>query len=268
MPTTDVLGIPLHVEDSGGGLPTAVFLHGFLFDGRQYAAQIEALRSEYRCITVDLPGQGRSGPSPFGYATDRVTDIVIGFLDQLQAGPVHLAGLSMGGFSAMRIAVRRPELVATLALLNTSARAHAPSKFGKQLALAAVARAAGTSLRPIAAGIEEEMYGEAFRRDPDTEHIRSIWRQRWAAADRASLVATLLGFMRRSDFRGQLGRVAAPTLVVAGGSDSSLPPVQSLEIHEGVPGAQLVVLRGIGHSAPIEAPAAVTDALRVFWSRA
>ncbi len=266
MARIDIRGTELYVEDSGGGGAPVVLLHGFLFDGRMYDAVVDELQPEFRCIRIDFPGQGRSGPSGVGYATDRLTDLMIAALDQLGLTGVHLVGLSMGGFTGMRIAVRRPDLVASLALLNTSAAAHPRSKFPKQLALASVARLAGTSLPPITSGIEDEMYGKGFRADPATKALRDTWRQRWADSDRSALVATLLGFMFRSDFRAELAAIGAPTLIIAGGADASLPLSHSSEIHRRLPDAPLVVLPGVGHSSPLEAPHRVADALRGFWA--
>ena len=264
MARMEIQGTDLYYEDAGGTGQPVVFLHGFLFDARQFAAQADALAGQYRCIGVDFPGQGRSGPSTVGYGTDALTDLIVAFLERLDLGPVHLVGLSMGGFTAMRIAVRRPDLVASLVLVNSSASAHARSAYPKQLALAGLGRVAGLGLPPVLQGIEEEMFGRSFRDDDGREQERDVWRQRWADADRAALVSTMLGFMRRSDYRGELGAISAPTLIVAGSQDVSLPAQQSIEMYDRVPGAELVVLRHVGHSAPVEDPEGFTRALQQF----
>jgi pimeloyl-ACP methyl ester carboxylesterase len=195
---------------------------------------------------------------------EQLTSDVVTVIRRLGVAPVHLVGLSMGGFVGLRIAARQPELLRSLTLLNTSAAPHSPAKFPKQLALGAVARLAGVSLPVVRSGVEAEMYGKAFLADPTQAAARDAWRERWAGADRASLVRTLLGFMVRSDVRDELGEVTLPTLVVAGGSDISLPPRYSREIHSLISGSRYVELPGIGHSSPVEDPAGVTRALRDF----
>lgn len=264
MPRMRVNGTDLHYEDTDGPHEPVVFLHGFLFDGRQYEAQVAALRDRYRCITLDFRGQGRSGTSRGGYQIEQHTADVLAVVRRLDIAPVHLVGLSMGGFVALRIAARGPDLVRSLTLLNTSAAAHARSKFPKQLVLAGLARVAGVSLPPVMSGIEAEMYGEAFRTDPARSAERAVWRQRWERADRSSLVKTLLGFMIRPDVRDELGEVTAPTLIIAGGADASLPPRFSREIHSGIASSRLVELPGVGHSSPVEDPEGVTRALKKF----
>jgi pimeloyl-ACP methyl ester carboxylesterase len=257
----------LYYEDTGGAGEPILFLHGFLFDGRQYAAQVAALRDRYRCVTLDFRGQGRSGTPRGGYQVEQQVADVLAVIRGLGLAPAHLVGLSMGGFVALRIAARQPELLRSMTLLNTSAAAHARTKFPKQLALAAVGRIVGVDLAPVRAGIDDEMYGRAFRTDPATAAEREVWRQRRARADRATLVQTLLGFMIRPDVRDELGAVSVPTLIIAGGADISLPPSFSRDIHSRIPGSSLVELPGVGHSSPIEDPAGVTRALERFLER-
>jgi pimeloyl-ACP methyl ester carboxylesterase len=268
MPVMRVHGTDLYYEDTGGPGEPIVFLHGFLFDGRQYEAQVASLRDHYRCVLLDFRGQGRSAAARGGYQIEQHTADVLAVIRRLDIAPVHLVGLSMGGFVALRIAAREPGLLRSLTLLNTSAAAHARSKFPKQLLLAGVGRVAGVSLPPVRSGVEAELYGEAFRTDPARAAEREVWRQRWARADRASLVKTLLGFMIRPDVRDELGNVAVPALVIAGGADASLPPPFSREIHSLIAGSRLLELPGVGHSSPIEDPDRVTRALEQFLDEA
>jgi pimeloyl-ACP methyl ester carboxylesterase len=257
----------LYYEDTGGAGETILFLHGFLFDGRQYAAQVAALRDRYRCVTLDFRGQGRSTGPRGGYQVEQQVADVLTMIRRLGLAPVHLVGLSMGGFVALRIAARQPELLRSMTLLNTSAAAHARVKFPKQLVLAAIGRTVGVDLAPVRAGIEGELFGRPFRTDPATAAERETWRQRRAGADRVALVQTLLGFMIRPDVLGELGDVSVPTLVIAGAADVSLPPSHSRDIHSRIPGSHLVELPGAGHSSPIEDPAGVTRALERFFER-
>jgi 3-oxoadipate enol-lactonase len=264
MPIMRVNGADLYYEDTAGPGEPVMFLHGFLFDGRQYEAQVAALRDRYRCVTLDFRGQGRSPASRRGYQIEQHMADVLAMIRRLDITPVHLVGLSMGGFVALRIAARQPGLLRSLTLINTSAAAHARAKFPKQLILAAVARVAGVSLAPVLSGTEAELYGEAFRKDPARAAERDAWRQRWEQADRSALVKTLLGFMIRPDIRDELGNVTVPTLVIAGAADASLPPSYSREIHSLISGSRLVELPDVGHSSPVEDPDGVTRALEQF----
>src|ERR1700690_2721745 len=114
MPLLDVNETSLYYDDTGPGSTgeTLVFSHGLLWNTSLFAPQIEAFRGRYRCIAWDHRGQGRSAPDHRNcIGMELVTQDAIALLERLAPGPVHFVGLSMGGFVAMRVAARRPELV-------------------------------------------------------------------------------------------------------------------------------------------------------------
>lgn len=258
----DVHGCRLFVDDSGGSGTPVVMLHGFLFDGRMFDAQVAALASDHRCIRVDFRGQGRSAPTTSGLQVEQQAADIRAVLRILEVPRAHLVGLSMGGYVAMRLAAREPALAASVTLLNTGAGPHPRRKVPEHLALAALARLVGTSAGPVVDGLEASMFGPAFRADPASEPVRATWRQRWASADVPSLVATLLAIMRRPDVLAELSDITAPTLVVAGRDDHQHPPADTEAVHAEVAGSRSVVLDEVGHSATVEAPEAVSALLR------
>lgn len=118
----------MHVDLEGTEGPWVVFLHGALACGRAFRSQRVALRDQFRLAFVDLRGHGRSTHlgGEVGWETltyDVMTQDVHALLDRLTSEPVHLVGASMGGVLAARVAAERPERVASLALLGTSATA-------------------------------------------------------------------------------------------------------------------------------------------------
>jgi 3-oxoadipate enol-lactonase len=193
---------------------------------------------------------------------------VLAVIRELGLAPLHLAGLSMGGFAGLRIAARHPGLLKSLTLLNTSASAHTPGKVLSHLVLTAVGRVAGVSLPLVVSRVEAEMYGAPFLSDPANDAQRQQWRQRWAQADRAALAKTMLGIAFRPGVRDELADIKIPVLIIAGGADVSLPPAQSRLIHSLIPRSRLVDLPGVGHSSPVEDPAGVTKALSEFLATA
>jgi 3-oxoadipate enol-lactonase len=261
MPTVSIHGCELHVEDSGGAGEPILFLHGLLFDGRMYDEQVHALRGHYRCIAMDFRGQGRSAPATRGFQVEQQTADALALLRHLDVPAAHLVGLSMGGYVSMRMAARQPSLALSLTLLNTGAGPHPPRKYPEHLALAAAARALGPSNDQVVAALEKAMFGTAFRADPSSEPVRMQWRARWAGAHVPSVLRTLAGITQRPDIRPELGDITAPTLVIAGTQDTHHPPADARQIVEGIPGSAYVELLGVGHSATIESPAAVTAAL-------
>src|SRR5678815_2749034 len=123
MPMIDVNDTSLYYEDTGPGSTgeTIVFSHGLLWGTELFEPQIAALRARYRCIAWDHRGQGRSAADHrHCIGIELVWQDAVRLLEALSPGPVHFCGLSMGGFVALRMAARRPDLVRSLILLETS----------------------------------------------------------------------------------------------------------------------------------------------------
>ena len=151
MPKLQVNGANLHCEITGDGPETVVFAHGLLWSGQMFAAQVEALQERYRCITFDFRGQGQSEVTAVGYDLDSLTEDAWGVIKLLNAAPCHFVGLSMGGFVGMRLAIRYPELLKSLILLETSADPEPAENVGQYKMLNFVARWFG--IRPVAGQI-------------------------------------------------------------------------------------------------------------------
>src|SRR5260370_4548842 len=121
MPTLDLNGVRIYYEDSGGRGAPVVFAHGLLWSCRLFDAQVKALQDRFRCVAFDFRGQGQSEVTASGYDFETLTADAIELIEKLRLAPAHFVGLSMGGMIGMRLAARRPELVRSLALLETSA---------------------------------------------------------------------------------------------------------------------------------------------------
>src|SRR3954469_4513976 len=175
MPTLEVADATIAFQDSGPppgrpDAPTIVFGHGLLFSGWMFRAQVAALSSGYRCVTVDWRGQGDSPPARGGhYDMDTLFDDAVALIEHLGVGPVHWVGLSMGGFVGQRIAARRGELLRSLTLLDTSPDRETPRAAVEDIALAAIYRVAGMGLlkRPV----EKIMFGPSFLADPANQPV-------------------------------------------------------------------------------------------------
>src|SRR5215470_11987860 len=121
MPTIEVNGATIAYTDAGPATaPTVLFGHGLLFGGWMFGAQIQALRAEYRCVTIDWRGQGGSPPAG-RHDMDTLTADAVALIEALALAPVHFVGLSMGGFVGQRLAARHGHLLRSLTLLDTSA---------------------------------------------------------------------------------------------------------------------------------------------------
>lgn len=266
MPSVSIDGVKLHYEENGQGAETIVFAHGLLWSSRMFDEQVHALRESYRCITFDFRGQGRSEVSADGYDMDRLATDAAHLIEALGCSPCHFVGLSMGGFVGMRLAIRRPELLRSLSLLNTSADPEPPEKAKRYRRMALVARWLG--LRVIAGRVMPIMFGPKFLSDAHREEARKQWWAHLLANDRIGISRATRGVVERPGVHDQLDRITTPTLVIVGEQDVATPPDVGQRIHEGIRHSHLVIIPDAGHTSTVEEPAAVTSAIAEFLSRA
>lgn len=260
MPTAKIRDTELYYEDSGGPGQVVLFSHGLLWSGRMFEAQVEALRDRYRCVTYDHRGQGRSAPpADRSVPIETCAEDAAALIEALGLGPVHFVGLSMGGFVGMRLAARRPELVRSLCLLETTAEPEPAENVPKYRRLAWVARWIGLS--PVATPVMKIMFSRTFLSDPAREADRARWRTE-LLANRRDIVAAVYGVVEREGCAELLDRIRQPTLVLVGEEDVATVPAKAERIHQGIRGSRLVRIPGAGHSSSVEQPALVSEALR------
>jgi pimeloyl-ACP methyl ester carboxylesterase len=259
-----VQGADLHYQDTGGAGPAVVFSHGLLWSGSMYRFQIAAFRDRYRCIAFDFRGQGKSEVTASGYDMETLFEDAAQLIGKLAVAPVHFVGLSMGGFIGMRLAARRPELVRSLALLDTASDPEPRLKIPKYLALSLVARALG--IRPVAGAAMKTMFARSFLTDPARAALREEMRGELIANHRDGATRALQGVIRRKPLEAaELARIRAPVLVLSGAEDSAVVPARSRRTAEQIPGARFIEIPRAGHTSTIEEPEAVNAALRSFW---
>jgi len=262
MPQLQVNGVDLHYEEQGSGPQTIVFAHGYLFSGRMFDAQVAALKDRYRCVTFDFRGQGQSAITPSGYDMDTLHEDAAALIAALDCAPCHFAGLSMGGMVGMRLAARKPELIRSLILLETSADPEPEENIPRYRAMARAARLLG--LRPIAPRAMPIFFSRTFMTDPAREAERRAWQRRLASNRRTGVLRALDGVIERKSIFDEIAKITAPTLVIVGEQDVATVPAKAQRIAERIPGARLVTIPDAGHSSPIEQPAAVTAAITEF----
>jgi pimeloyl-ACP methyl ester carboxylesterase len=266
MPHLSVNGRKLYYEEHGSGPQTIVFAHGLLWSGRMFQAQVEALKNRYRCITFDFPGQGQSELARDGYDMDTLAADAATLIKQLNATPCHFAGLSMGGFVAMRMGIRYPELVRSLILMETSADPEPPENIPKYKMLSFISR--WISVRLIAGKTMQIMFGQTFLNDPARREQRERWRGYLIANNQTGIGRALIGVIERKGVYEQLGSIKCPTLVIVGEQDVATVPAKAERIAAAIPGAKLVRIPNAGHTSTVEEPGAVTKAIEEFLSSA
>lgn len=262
MPDLTVNGARLHYEESGQGPETIVFAHGLLWSGRMFRAQVAALSDRYRCVTFDFRGQGQSAIAADGYDMDTLTNDAAALITTLGLGPCHFAGLSMGGFVGMRLAARRPDLLRSLILMETSADPEPAENVPRYRQLLMVARLVG--LGPVAGRVMPIMFGKTFMSDPQRAAERKEWQGYMAANKRMGIIRATEGVITRKPIYTELDRIALSTLIIIGDEDVATTPDHSARMHGAIRGSKLVPIPRAGHTSTVEEPEAVTAAIEAF----
>lgn len=237
---------------------TILFAHSVGCDLTLWDHQAAALSDRFRIVRYDARGHGRSDAPQGDYRIEQLGADALAVLDAVGADRAHLCGLSLGGTLGQWLALHAPERLASIALCDTAARLGTVDGWQQR---ADVARGEG-----MAALVDMSMtrfFSDGFRaRDPETVgRFRATF-----LATRGHGFAGCCAVLRDCDFRGDLGAIAVPTLVLTGREDAPTPPADSEFLAAGIAGAELVLL-DTGHISAVEDPAGFTAALVAHFAR-
>jgi 3-oxoadipate enol-lactonase len=263
MATIELDGTSLFYEDTGPGSTgeTIAFSHGLLWGTELFAPQIAALRGRYRCIAWDHRGQGQSGADHRdNIGMELVWQDAAQLLDKLAGGPVHFCGLSMGGFVGMRMAARRPDLVRSLILLETSSDPEPLENIARYRLLTRVTKLLGPG--PVKNKVAPIMLGKTIL--ADKARAGDVARFTQLMSRRRDIWRAVNGVIDRAGIHHELARITAPTLILVGDEDVATPKAKSERIASAIAGARLVTIPRAGHSSTVEEPALVIAAIEEF----
>ena len=279
-----VPGARLYFREVGGGRPIVILHGGPDFNHNYLLPELDRLSSAYRLIYYDQRGRGKSSP---GVVAEHVSiESEVDDLDLIRAhfgfATITVLGHSWGALLAMEYAIRHPERVSHVVLLNP-----APASYGDRLRfrdhLVAIAKASVAKMRAISAtpeyargDIEAEAeyyrahFSKALFRSDQVETVVRRLRAHFTPDDivKARAIEERLHAQtwRQAAEHGPLARLPmlrAPTLVIHG--DNDFIPLQCAKnVAQALPGARLVVLPDCGHFAFLERPAEVFAAITRF----
>ena len=240
----------VHLVDRGArNAEPLLFVHCWGVSSAAFGAFFDHLAEHYRVVAPDLPGFGRS-PAPEGAVSyERYADVLARVLDDLGIGRAHVAGLSMGGGIALTFAARHPERVRKLVLMAPTG---CPEVSLPRLACNRMIELAEQALRPA------QLHGKApVARSFAANLLRHP----------ATLAATLR-LVAGCDILEEMRRVTAPTLLLWGGRDRTIPSRLATRFIERLPGASLHLMPECFHEMATGRPDETARIIHDFISRA
>ena len=249
----------LYVEEPGGKGETLIFVHGLGGSVNTWHPQIQVLKRDRRLICYDLAGSGRS-PVTDGISIESHVADLVRVIEQSGAKTVHLAAHSMGTIICQHLAAKAPETVASMMLVGAFAEPPEPARQALR-DRAAAARADG--MRKIADAVSAAGTAADIKINQPTA----------VAFARESLMAqNPEGYARNCEalsnaVSADLGAIRCPTLLITGEEDRTAPVAVGRALASAIPNAELQLLPGCGHWAPIERPKQVNYAMSLFTAR-
>ena len=261
MPRAQCGDIEVAWFEVGRGEPL-VLVHGLADDHRAWRKMLPQLVLRHRVLLYDLRGHGQTSIGQPDGSLKQLAQDLVGLLDRLDIDRVHLCGFSLGGTIVMRTAVDHPDRVLKLLPVATSSRVgRAAAEWYRTRA--ELVRTGASELRATLEADTRDVYRNAPDEFADGWLIRS---QSTAQPRGYGNACEAMAGLNAAPLDAELGRIAAPTLVVASDLDPLCPPKAGEIIVTGIPGSRLEIIKGSGHPIPVERPAELSSLVTTFIS--
>ncbi len=253
MPYFENQGARLYYEENGQGKPL-IFLHGATWDIRQWKTQIDFFSKEYRVITLDARGHGKSSLPPGKVSPNVFWQDVIAMMDYLDVPSAVICGLSMGGHVAIQAAINAPERTEGLILIGTPCtnqfnafeRIVLPTNRFSQRLMPMSWIAWCASLPLGGANLEAKKYIREVVGNLNHDEYNRVWKA-----------------VTSMESRDGLKNIACPTLILIGDHDW-MTRRQQQYIHEHIQGSRLITIENAHHGTVFDNPVQVNREIEIF----
>ncbi|MEY6431132.1 2-succinyl-6-hydroxy-2,4-cyclohexadiene-1-carboxylate synthase [Thioalkalicoccus limnaeus] len=263
-------GYRFHYRETGDrDAPPVLLLHGFLGGLDEFDALAARLGPRFRCVTLDLPGHGRTqvDGSVAAYRMAATARGVIGLLTVLGIESCPLVGYSMGGRLALYLAVRFPTRFDRLVLVSASAGLAVGRERRLRVAsderLAQVLEADGLDAF-LSDWYRNPLFGTL---STHRDFAEILARRRRNDAQELARSLRHLGIGRQPSLWRYLKSLPMPCLLLVGAGDPKFVRINR-EMARSIPEVRLEVLAGCGHALHLEDPAACAERLARFLADA
>jgi len=251
-------GITVNCEvDGADGAPWLVLSNSLATNVSMWDEQASALKRSFRVLRYDQRGHGGTDAPAGRYTFDLLIADALALFDALSIKRAHFGGLSMGGATALGLALRHPDRI-DRAIICDSGCASSPATSQQWEERIAVAQKQGMEAL-VDSTIARWFPPETVKANPP--HLDKV-----RAMIRSTPVNGFIGCaaaLADHDFRSAVGTVTRPLMFIVGEKDGTTPAAMR-QMHDQVPGSGFVELPGAGHISNLDQPARFTKAIAEF----
>jgi len=254
-------GIDIHYTVEGDG-PWLTMSHSLACNLHMWDEEAKRLSKRYKVLRYDTRGHGASGAPAGAYTLELLADDLHGLLQALGIKTTHFVGLSMGGMIGQTYALKYPAMFKSLALCDTTSRypAEAAGLWAER-----IKTVEAQGMEPLVESTLARWFTEPFRKThPDVV-------QKVAAMIRATPATGYVGCSHaipKINLTARLKEIRCPALIIVGKDDAGTPVAMAEDIHQALPGSELVVIPSAAHLSNLEQPDAFNRALGDFLNQA
>jgi pimeloyl-ACP methyl ester carboxylesterase len=267
----EIAGMRVHFRDEGprdAALPI-VLLHGTGASLHTWDGWTAAIADQQRVIRYDMPGFGLTGPAPdANYTIENYARVVLAVLDHLGVERCVLVGNSLGGYVAWATTVLHPDRVAKLVLVDAGGYPYESQSvpIGFRIARTPVLRDLMRDVLPrsVVESSVRNVFGDPAKVTP--ELIDRYFDMTTRAGNRLAL-GQRMAQTQPGDLAQRVPEIKVPTLILWGGRDRLIPPVQGDRFHREIAGSRLALFEDLGHVPQEEDPAQTVAALKAFLAQ-
>ncbi len=246
MPTMKIKDIDMFYEIHGDGEPL-LLIHGLGSSSRDWEYQIPQFSKQYKVITIDLRGHGKTSKPKGPYSIRGFADDVALFLETLNIKHVNILGLSMGTATGFELAINYPDLLKSLIAVNMSAKLSVKTFGEKKQFFLRDAIVIFLGMKKMGEFLAPRLFPL-----PEQEELRKKVATRWAENNKKAYLSAFHS-LKNWSVEEELHKITCPTLVIA--SDGDYTPVEIKEEYvKKIPNGQITVIKNSHHAVPMEKP--------------
>lgn len=251
----------LYTQQYGSGDPLCL-LHGWALNSHVWDPLVEDLQQQHLLTLIDLPGHGKSAPPVSGnYTLDSLAELIG---KQLQDNTI-LAGWSLGGLIAIKIAARFPQLVRKLVLIASSPQFANSKDWDHGVKKSIIDGFARDLTQDYRETIHRFLAIQTFGSEKAKPVIRELREKVFANGEpHIDSLSKGLQILKSSNLWQEASNIQCPALVILGEKDTLIPRDSGVQTQQTIPNCQLEIIKGAGHAPFLSHKEAFLEVIKPF----